>query len=335
MVLIPTRTRRFIVLVATLVVAATGVQTAQAAPVQGAAACHWRQTHLPMPPGIDFAYVGGSAGTEWIVANGSAYPDPDFGIIWHDERPRIMLRFRNGGQNRPRDINSNGTVTGVRLDPSGKPEPYVYKTFYRWLPKPATGDTYATWLNDRGDIAGFVEVGDATKIVYWRAGGTGYEILGDGFPIGIDGTGRVVSGTGEIYHADGTRGRLQVPAGLTGIAAGQFNEGMTAGYGTGANEERVAVVWDAVGNVVSTIPHATARAANPGGLVIGIAGKDTGSTAEVWRNGVHEVTLAGTRPQFTTDPQPFGMNADVTADGAIVATPMGLPRPSYWRCVPY
>ncbi len=325
--------RRAAALGTAVLLAVTELQaTAQAAPSQAAAACYWRQTHLPMPSNIEFAYVTGSAGTEWIVANGSNHPDSDFGIIWHNEQPRIMLRFRDGGENRPRDINANGTVTGVRFGASGKPEPYVYKTLYRWLPKPATGNTYATWLNDRGDITGFVDVDGAMKIIYWRAGGTGYEILGDGFPVGIDGTGRVVSGTGEIYHADGTRGRLRVPAGFTGIAAGQFNEGMTAGYGTDANGERVAVVWDAVGNVVSTIPDATARAANPRGLVLGIVGAYGGGSAEVWRNGVHEVTLAAPRPQFADSPQPFSANADVTADGAIIATPMGLPRPSIWRC---
>ncbi|WP_181772679.1 hypothetical protein [Amycolatopsis pittospori] len=324
--------RRLAALGAALLVAVTGLQTAEATSPMEATSCYWRQTHLPMPAGIEFAYVSGSAGTEWIVANGSNYPDPDYGIIWHNEQPRLMLRFRGGGENRPRDINANGTVTGVRFGPSGKPEPYVYKTFYRWLPKPAAGNTYATWINDRGDIAGFVDVDGVMKIIYWRAGGTDYEMLGDGFPVGIDGTGRVVSGTGEIYHADGTRGTLHAPAGLSGIAAGQFNEGMTAGYGTDANGERVGVVWDAVGNVVSTIPHATARAANPQGLVLGIVGAYGGSAAEVWRNGRHEVTLANPRPQFAESPQPYSANADVTADGAIIATPMGLPRPSYWRC---
>ena len=89
----------------------------------------------------------------------------------------------------------------------------MYQTFYRWLPKPAAGRTYASWINDRGDVAGFVEENGSERIVFWRAGGTGYQILGDGFPVGLDETGRVVSATGEIHHPDGTRGTLQVPLG--------------------------------------------------------------------------------------------------------------------------
>ncbi|MEV6910183.1 hypothetical protein [Amycolatopsis sp. NPDC051071] len=208
----------------------------------------------------------------------------------------------------------------------------MYKTFYRWLPAPETGHTFAAWLNDRGDITGFVDVAGKTQIVYWPSGSTGYRILGDGFPVGIDETGRVVSSTGEIYHADGTTGRLRTPDGLTGIVASQFDEGVTAGHGIDSAGGRVGVVWDAVGNVVTTIPGATAKAANARGVVLGFHGASSGSSVSVWRTGETETTITGPRPNFSDVPHPFSSNAAVTADGAIIATPMGLPEPSYWRC---
>ncbi|MFK0251516.1 hypothetical protein ACIQUM_43030 [Amycolatopsis azurea] len=334
MVLIQVFAQRMIAVAAAILVAATGVQTAQAAPAQGAAECYWRQTRLPMPQGIDYAYVEGSAGTEWIVASGSNYPEPAYGIIWHDQQPRIMLRFRDGSRNETQDINRNGVVVGAKVDASYKPTPYVYQTFYRWLPKPATGNTYATALNDREDITGYVWTDGAYRIVFWQAGGTGYRILGNGFPVGIDETGRVVASTGEIYHADGSQGRLQAPAGLSGIVASQFDEGVVAGYGTDSAGERVAVVWDAAGKVLSTISGATAKAANPRGVVLGFPGASSGSSVNVWRDGVREATLSGPRPNFSDTPQPSGPDVSLTADDTIIATPMGLPEPSYWRCVP-
>jgi hypothetical protein len=292
-----------------------------------------------MPPGIDNAYVDGSAGTNWIVADGSNYPEPRYGIIWHNEQPRIMLRFRGGASNYPRDINSSGTVVGASVGSSGTPEPYSYRTFYHWLPKPAAGHTYATWINDRGDIAGFVDdngsvYDDSPKqVVFWKAGSSTYRILGEGFPVGIDETGRVVTASGEIFNPDGTRGRLQTPAGVTGIAAMTFNDGVVAGYGIVSADDHVALVWDVAGNVVSSIPGATAKAANSHGIVLGFAGASSSwSSADVWRNGVHDATISYPRPNFSDVPDPFGGDSTVTADDAIIATPAGLPEPSYWRC---
>ncbi|MER7860049.1 hypothetical protein ABTX61_13160 [Amycolatopsis japonica] len=324
--------RRGAALAAALVMTVCGVGAAQAAPAHEAGDCSWRQTKLKMPSGIDYAYIDGSAGTEWIVGNGSDHSEPSEGIIWHNGQPRIMLRFADGAWNHTRDINRNGVVVGAKVGDGRESAPYVYQRFYRWLPAPETGHTYATRLNDRGDITGFVEVAGETRIVFWPAGGAGYRILGDGFPVGIDETGRVVASTGEIYHADGSQGRLRSPAGLTGIVASQFDEGVVAGHGFDSAGGRTAVVWNSAGDVLSTIPGATAKAANSSGLVLGFRGTHAEGSASVWRNGADEATITGPRPGFSDEPHPFGADAALTADGTIIATPTGLPEPSYWRC---
>ncbi|MEU0880572.1 hypothetical protein ABZ345_18365 [Lentzea sp. NPDC005914] len=246
-------------------VVAALVLAALPAPAQ-AAGCVWTASGLPTHRNLENDRVDAMSPDGTITVGDAVYPvTRDLkGILWLGSTPVDMAdpNFGPGVHNWPWDVNNAGVVVGYTYDEStAMTRPYRYHVqdgSYEWL-QPSVGFAAANYVNERGDVAGWISDNGGDHVVLWPAGSVQPQVIGTGQPAGLDEAGRVVTTNGEIWSPDGTTVRIKDRR--------AHPERYAEGHVIGAASDGKTVEWNLAGKVTRTFPGAgSATAVNSSGV---------------------------------------------------------------------
>ncbi|WNV88576.1 hypothetical protein [Umezawaea sp. Da 62-37] len=326
-------------------------------PTASAATCAWTPTPLPLPVGMTMGEVraadsrGGYAGlvsrspdssgdtgkhvVRWI---GGAVTDygalPGFG-------PFATVTGANGA----------GVVVGsAYAAATGHDQAFrSVGTALRPLPEPAGAtDSWATAVNDGGDVVGYVAVGSSQVVhvaVVWPASAPGTVVVLPGLPTtgsteatGIDQDGTVLvehfAGSWSVTDATavhlwraGTARALPTPAGTIAVAGNAISGGRVAGASVHGSEKSRGALWEQDGTFTQPAASTHLYSVNRTGQSVGYKeGSFLSVTYSVWQGTAKVGTFPG------------GAALVVSADNGTVAgwtraDPGALIRPAYFRCL--
>ncbi|PRY38055.1 hypothetical protein [Umezawaea tangerina] len=330
-------------------------------PTASAATCTWTPTPLPLPAGMTTGEVraadsqGGYAGqvapaptapdwsTHVVRWSGGAVTDygtvPGFG-------PFASVTGANG----------SGVVVGSTYAAATAHDQAFRSvgTALRPLPEPAGAtDSWATAVNDGGDVVGYVArtrtTGGSSQVVHvavlWPANAPGTVVELTGLPttghteasgVDQDGTILVEHFTGSPFTGDatalylwraGTARALPVPAGTSAVAGNAISAGRVVGASTYSTNRPTGALWEQGGTFA--VPTASTRmsSVNRTGQSVGYKeGSFLSVTYSVWQGTAKVGSFPG------------GGALLVSADNGTVAgwtraDPNAQVRPAYFRCL--
>jgi uncharacterized membrane protein len=330
---------------AAAVLAATTVAISGAGSAS-AATCTWTPSTLPIPSGATGSTfleaadnLGGYAG--YATFSGNAI----HAIHWHNGTTTDYGTLA-GGTSIPADINRAGTMVGEASD-----SPTTERAFTSQnnklvgLAEPTgTLDSWATGINDNGDIVGSVEVPGTTKgstvikAVWWPAAAPGTVQVLTGLPTGqsqalaIDQDGTIAVAVASsssssdnrpyLWH-NGTVRALPTLTGATNVTPRAISNGVVVGSSNGGSFSG-AVLWD----TTTATPTISTVASNGNALSVNKNGQITGWTVSA---GISVVYHIWQRTQLVATITANAANVNISSDDGTVAgsTSNG---PTVWTC---
>ncbi|MDU0292535.1 hypothetical protein [Saccharothrix longispora] len=292
-----------VVLGAALVSLPTG--QAGAAGTTGIAACTWQKTLWELPEGAEAGEINGYDGGRYAVGNtgldffwGDGLVDPR-ATLW--DNGRVVMR---GAGQVPyfNDVNASGLVVGAMyLDQRFYAITVAHDGTMTNLPaNPAWTSSWASWVNNRGDIIGWGTVGSAkSKMVVWPANapGTYREVtMPDAHGVSlmdVDEQGRVIIGVSPggsyILTPAGQWITLAAP-GVKGVSVPRdIRDGRVVGrLDIAPNYGGAVAEWDPQGAVVRTIGRPAVEGISLGGngTIAGYGFVGSSQRVMLWRDGV-------------------------------------------------
>ncbi|MET9632598.1 hypothetical protein ABZX92_34605 [Lentzea sp. NPDC006480] len=250
-------------------VAAALVLAALPLPAAQAAGCVWTASGMPTHPHVRNERVTGIS-PDGSISVGHAI-NVDFnvlnGILWFGTTPSAMAEVLSGPgvDNVPFDVTDSGVVAGYaydnNTDTSAAYRYHVQDGTYEWLQAPHHNGA-ASYINERGDVAGWLHEGNDGVTVVWPAGSTQPVVIGPGTPVGLDEAGRVVTTKGQIWSPDGKSVRIKDTRGARPWAfAGDHVVGSVGGD---------LIEWNLQGKVTRVIDGGAGsiEAVNATGLIV-------------------------------------------------------------------
>jgi hypothetical protein len=266
-------------------VAAAFVLAALPAPAQ-AAGCVWTAAGLPSHPNVEHERVTGMSPDGTITVGDATNIDYGVlnGVLWFGTTPVGMADPNRGPgvDNSPWGVNNAGVVVGYTYDNNtGVTSSYRYHSqdgTYEWLQVPS-GNGAAGFVNERGDVAGWIDDGGESRTVVWRAGSVQPVVIGRGRPAGLDEEGRVVTTEGEIWSPDAKTVRIR-------DRRGAHPQHYAHGHAVGVNSNGEIVEWGLRGNITRVIPGAAAvEAVNARGVIAGLHVDGARRSWAIWTGG--------------------------------------------------
>ncbi|MEV4318231.1 hypothetical protein [Actinocrispum sp. NPDC049592] len=344
-----------------VVVAAVSAAAAAFAPaVASAAPAVCTPSYLPIPATM----TGG--GTVSVADSQGGYAGEGYVNLFGGSRSTHILRWQGGqvtdygyltgfgDDATPMAVNRNGVVVGYAYNGSFPRALRSRGTVLEPLAVPADVDSsYATGINDAGDIVGYVGrrfqqgimIYTVNTAVVWPAGAPGTVVALSGLPstgqakaVGIDQDGTVLveyypSRTDEfqatalyLWRA-GTARKLTLPSGAKFVAGNTIANGRVGGYTqTSDIADTIGVLWDQNGTFLRPVNSAAVNSVNRSGQSIGYALDDTTGFYGVWQLGQQIASLDGALGVY--------VSAD---DGSIAGWSRGSEtgaknKPTVWRC---
>ncbi len=311
-----------------VVAAAVSAAAATFAPaVASAALATCTPSYLPIPASM----TGGGSVT---VADGQGgYAGEGYVNVFGGSRSLHILRWQ-GGQ-----VTDYGYLTGfgddatvMAVNRDGVVAGYAYNgsfpralrsrgTVLEPLPVPADVDSsYATGINDAGDIFGYVGrqfqqgimIYTVNTAVVWPASAPGTIVPLSGLPatgqtkaVGIDQDGTVLveyyptktdefRATGLYLWRAGAARKLTLPSGTKFVAGNTISNGRVGGYTqTSDIADTIGVLWDQNGTFLRPANSAAVNSVNRTGQSIGYALDETTGFYGVWQLGQQTASLDG------------------------------------------
>ncbi|MGM1061660.1 hypothetical protein [Saccharothrix sp. Mg75] len=306
----------------------------------GAVACTWQKTLWELPEGAEAGEITGYDGGRYAVGNtgldffwGDGLVDPR-ATLW--DNGEVVMR---GAGQVPyfSDVNASGLVVGNM---------YVGQRFHAVtvahdgtmtdLPaNPAWTGSWASHVNNRGDVIGWGTVGAAkSTLVVWPgdAPGTYREVtMPDAHGISlvdIDEQGRVVVGVSPggsyVISPDGRWTKLAAP-GVDGVAVPRdIRDGRVVGrLDIAPNYGGAVAEWDVRGSVVRTFGRPAVEGISLGGngTIAGYGFVGSSQRVMLWRDGVLVAQPIAARFALT------GLSDDERTIVGVEAD-----RPAHYRC---
>jgi hypothetical protein len=269
------------------VVAAAFVLAALPAPAQ-AAGCAWTFSGLPDHQNLRHERVNAISPDGAVIIGDATTPDANAtlkGVLWFGATAADM-GDQNWGpsvDNATYDVNNAGVVAGYTYDnDTGRTRSYrFHEGVYEWLRAPGGVNGVANFINERGDVVGWLQDVDGgnEKTVLWRAGTVRPEVIGKGIPAGFDEAGHVVTSEGRIWSLDGTSVRIRD---LRGAHPTHYADG----HAVGVNGAHQIIEWNLDGAVTRVIENATTvEAVNSNGVVAGLHAVGEKRSWAIWTDG--------------------------------------------------